>query len=113
MLSLISGLLVVYGRRGGVWGCLVPTSKPVASIDVPRNRSPSGQASGGERSLLPDDSLDVASVLQTLANLGARVARASTLLCWHAEQFCHVLLHFCTIAPLQKQRSRLAARWLP
>ena len=72
-----------------------------------------GEASGGERSLLPDDSLDIASILQTLANLGARVARASTLLCWHAEQFCHVLLHFCTIAPLQKQRSRLAARWLP
>ena len=101
-------------RGGGVLG--LPTSQPAkrrADRRAAGTGALPGQASGGERSLLPDDSLDIASILQTLANLGARVARASTLLCWHAEQFCHVLLHFCTIAPLQKQRSRLAARWLP
>ena len=112
MLSLISGLRVAYAAA--FWAALVPTSKPVSHRSTYHGTGAlPGEASGGERSLLPDDSLDIASILQTLANLGARVARASTLLCWHAEQFCHVLLHFCTIAPLQKQRSRLAARWLP
>ena len=112
MLSLISGLLMGARRLAFGLPLFQPPNLSHRSTYHGTGALP-GQASGGERSLLPDDSLDIASILQTLANLGARVARASTLLCWHAEQFCHVLLHFCTIAPLQKQRSRLAARWLP
>tara|TARA_B100000459_G_scaffold138119_1_gene95645 strand:+ start:353 stop:547 length:195 start_codon:yes stop_codon:yes gene_type:complete len=42
MLSLISGLLVVYGvAAAAFWAALVPTSKPVAPTDAPPAPEPS------------------------------------------------------------------------